>query len=132
MTPIRQAATETISIQAPYGQVFDYLSEPRNQEHWAVNFIRDIRETEAGPLATTPFGEALLSCHPNRQAGTLDIQLGDGPALPTRLVPNGDGCTYAFTLFQPVGMPDSVWQEQALPGLREELSILKSLMENPA
>ena len=121
--------TLTTTLDVPFQTAFAYLADPRNQAEWAVHFIKAVREEGGLVLATTPMGEMPLRVASAVELGVLDIQLGDGPAIPTRLVPNGGGCEYIFTLGKPPGMPDDVWTNVAIPNMREELDLLKKRLE---
>lgn len=122
--------TQTISIKKDYKTAFEYISNPLNQKEWAVNFIKDVKSTKHGFIAQTPFGETSMAFKSDMETGTIDILMGEGKlATPTRLVKNGLHCEYIFTLRKPVNMPEEVWQKQGIPGLVEELKMLKSILE---
>ena len=127
---MRKVTTQTISINAEYDLAFDYLSNPLTQKEWAINFMKDVKKTDEGFIAVTPFGEMPLKLRTDKQTGILDINLGGGKPIPTRLIKNGNGCEYMFTLFQPNGMPDIAWEQEGIPAMAEELKALKSILEN--
>lgn len=127
---MRNVSTQTISINADYDKAFDYISNPLTQKEWAINFIKDVKKNNNGFLATTPFGEIPIEFRTDRTLGIIDIILGGGEPIRTRLVKNDTGCEYLFTLFQPNGMPDIAWKKEGIPGLVEELKKLKSILEN--
>ena len=127
---MNKATTQTISINAEYSRVFDYISNPLTQKEWAINFMKDVKETDDGFIAVTPFGEMPLEFMADKQTGIIDIILGGGKPIPTRLIKNKNGCEYMFTLFQPNGMPDIAWEQEGIPGLVTELKELKSILEN--
>ncbi len=65
----------------------------------------------------------------DKATGNIDLFFGNVPhPIPTRILRNGNGATYLFTLFQPEGMPDTIWQ-QGITGLIEELQTLKTILE---
>jgi hypothetical protein len=127
---MRKVTTQTISINAHYDLAFDYISNPLTQKEWAINFMKDVKKTDDGFIAVTPFGEMPLKFRTDKQTGIIDIILGDGEPIPTRLIKNGSGCEYMFTLFQPNGMPEIAWEKEGIPGMAEELKELKSILEN--
>ena len=127
---MRKVTTQTISISAEYETAFDYISNPLTQKEWAINFMKDVKKTDDGFIAVTPFGEMPLKFRTDQSTGIIDIILGDGEPIPTRLIKNDLGCEYMFTLFQPNGMPDLAWKQQGIPGLITELKELKSILEN--
>ena len=127
---MNKATTQTISINAEYSRVFDYISNPLTQKEWAINFMKDVKETDDEFIAVTPFGEMPLEFMADKQTGIIDIILDGGKPIPTRLIKNENGCEYMFTLFQPNGMPDIAWEQEGIPGLVTELKELKSILEN--
>lgn len=127
---MRKVTTQAISINAEYDLAFDYISNPLTQKEWAINFMKDVKKTDGGFIAVTPFGEMPLKFRTDKQTGIIDIILGGGEPIPTRLIKNGNGCEYMFTLFQPNGMPDIAWEQEGIPGMAEELKELKSILEN--
>lgn len=127
---LRNSTTQTISINKDYSEAFDYISEPLNQKEWAINFIKDIRETNEGLVALTPFGESKLKFNSDKNTGLIDIVMGDAEPIPTRLIKNQNGCEYIFTLFQPNEMPDEVWSNAGINGLKEELETLRNILES--
>ena len=126
----RQSVTLAVTLQVPYDDAFSYLSDPRNLADWAVNFIRSQREEAGQILVETPLGEVPVSIAHDASTGVLDIHLGDGEPVTTRLVRNGEGCEYIFTLHQPPGMPAEIWESQGIPGLREELDVLRQTLKS--
>ncbi|MEL6676593.1 MAG: hypothetical protein AAFR61_30565 [Bacteroidota bacterium] len=124
------ATTQTIDLAVPYQTAFEYLANPLHQAEWAINFVKSVREMPEGFLAETPGGWASLVIDADPEKGTLDIILGGGKPIPTRLLPNGAGCTYVFTLAKPENMPVEAWEKEGIPGLCAELAHLKTLLEN--
>lgn len=128
---MRNATTQTISINAPYDKAFDYLANPLTQKEWAINFMKDVQKTDNGFIAVTPFGEMELELDTDKQTGIINIILNRGEPIATRLIKNEEGCEFLFTLFQPNEMPDAAWKKETVPGLMEELEQLKSILERP-
>lgn len=127
---MKNVTTQTITINAEFNTAFDYISNPLTQKEWAINFIKDVKSVNNAFVATTPFGEMPLKFKTDKETGVIDIIIGDGEPIPTRLIKNEKGCEYMFTLFQPKGMPEFVWKNEGIPGLTEELNKLKSILEN--
>jgi len=126
---MREVTTQTVSINVEYDKAFDYISNPLTQKEWAINFLIDVKETVNGFIAITRFGEMPLEFQANKQTGVIDMILGGGEPISTRLIRNKNGCEYIFTLFQPTGMPDMAWEKEGVPGLAEELLKLKSILD---
>ena len=126
---MRKVTTQTVSINAKYDEAFNYISNPLTQKEWAINFMKDVKETDHGFIAVTPFGEMSIELRTDKKTGIIDIILGGGEPIRTRLIKNENKCEYLFTLFQPNEMPDNAWEKDAIPGLAEELKVLKSILE---
>ena len=128
-TAIRESITVTTGIETPYEKAFAYISNPRNQPAWAVNFVKEVKGTDDELVMVTPIGDLPFEFRTDPALGSVDIVFKGGGAIPTRVVPNGKGSEFIFTLFRPDGTPDDAWARQ-LEGLKEELSILKTTLES--
>lgn len=126
----RSFTTQTVAIEAEYNKAFDYISNPLKQCEWAINFMKEVRQSEAGFIALTPAGEVPFVMETDKATGVIDWVLGGEERIHTRLLRNGTGCAYQFTLFQPFDLPDAAWEQQGIPGLQEELATLKSKLED--
>lgn len=130
-TTLRSVVTLSVTLNSSYEVAFEYLSIPTNQKEWAIHFFKDIEEVNGKTIATLPFGKLSMEIKSDYETGVLDIYLGDGRPTRTRLIEIEENlCIYNFTLAQPKGMPDDAWKNKALPDLKEELSTLKSILEN--
>ena len=130
-TVLRSVVTLSVTVHCSYEVAFKYLSVPKNQKEWAIHFFQDIEEIGDKTIATLPFGKLEMEIKSDYETGILDIYLGDSKPTRTRLIEiEEDLCIYNFTLAQPKGMPDDAWKNKALPDMKEELSTLKSILEN--
>ena len=126
----RKAVTLSVSFSADYNTAFIYLADPMNQKEWAIHFVQDMEKTEEGYIATLPFGKASFYIQSDHNTGIIDLNIGEGKPIRTRLIEIEEGwCTYVFTLAQPIDMPDEVWDNEGLPNMGEELQELKSILE---
>lgn len=132
--PIR---TVTVTIDAPYPEVADYLADPSMAHEWGTEFF-------AGPLrradgdewvAPVPMmgGECRYRQEVDVRRGILDIFLAPpggefGPPLPVRLLRNGDGIDVLWTLTRFPGTPDEAWQHM-IESMERELQNLKLRFE---
>jgi hypothetical protein len=129
-----RTSTQTISIASPPEKVFQFVADPEKLPVWAIGFCKEIRLDDDGRwLVTTPKGEQVaIRQEANPELGTLDGVMDMG--LPsegrtyTRVVPNGGGADYVFTMVQPDGMPDEVFDGQSAE-LARELTVLKAHLE---
>jgi hypothetical protein len=130
-TVLRSIVTLSVTINCSYDTAFEYLSKPLNQKEWAIHFFQDIEEIDGKTIATLPFGKLPMEIKSDYETGILDIYLGDGNPTCTRLINIEEGLNmYNFTLAQPKGMPDEVWNNKALIDMQDELNTLKSILEN--
>ncbi|MDQ0376443.1 SRPBCC family protein [Amycolatopsis thermophila] len=108
-----QTITETISIAAEPRTVFDLVSDPRQLPRWApgVDHTR-------------------VTVRASREHGTVDFFAaeGPGPGVYTRVLPNGEGVEYQFTMFFPEGTPQTAVAEQ-VSVVRGELKAVRELCE---
>jgi len=130
-TVLRSIVTLSVTINCSYDKAFEYLSIPINQKEWAIHFFQDIEEIDGKIIATLPFGKLPMEIKSDYETGILDIYLGEGKPTRTRLINIDDNINvYNFTLAQPKGMPDEVWENKALPDMQDELNTLKRILEN--
>jgi len=128
--------TQSITIDREAERVFRFVAEPRNLPRWASTFAPRIEP--AGDdrwVVPSPAGEVLIRFDADDERHTVDFRMK--PVVPTpgaeglvasRVVPNGAGAEYVFTMFQFEGMPDEIWHGQ-LEELPRELARLKQAVE---
>jgi hypothetical protein len=101
ITRLSRSASRSISIAARPATVVDFLSDPYNLPRWAPAFAHSVREQDGRLFVNNGGGELpiLLSVSPKR--GTVDIVSAADPRRGafSRVLPNGDGSEYQFTLF---------------------------------
>jgi hypothetical protein len=128
--------TQSITIDREAERVFRFVAEPRNLPRWASTFAPQI--VPAGDdqwVVPSPAGDVLIHFDADDERHTVDFHMK--PVVPTpgvegsaasRVVPNGAGAEYVFTMFQFEGMPDEIWHGQ-LEELPRELARLKQAVE---
>lgn len=121
-------STHSISINAPFDGVWDYISDWYNQPKWATNFVLSMRQDGEQIYMTTPYGEAPIQWRTNRELGTIDIINQDGSPTPSRLIEIGDSLQYIFTFSVPIHVPDEVFRQGQI-NMDEELANLKRIIE---
>ncbi len=126
----KSVITLTVVINCHYEKAWQYLTDPMNQKEWGVHFFEDITLEEDTYWATVPFGKVPLMLLTDKASGVIDIKLGEGEPMRTRLVGHGENVSYIFTLVKPEAMPDKVFDEVGVPNMKEELEILKNILEN--
>ena len=123
--------TQTVTIEADAGLVYQFLADPETLPRWAVGFCRSIR-TEGGRwIAQTAQGDVGIRYATDPTSGVIDFHISPAPGVElvvnSRVVANGDGAEYIFTQFQTPGMPDHVF-EANVAALKEEMVVLRALV----
>lgn len=130
---IGYAITKTVSIDAPMDRVFAFLSNAANWPKWAIVNVKSVTRADAQWWdMETPGGGAKLRVRPNAEFGILDHDFNAPDAswtVPARVVPNGSGCLFMITFFQPPSFTKQFFEEQ-VSLVDKELAQLKSLMES--
>ena len=116
--------TVTTVLEAPSGEVFDYLSKIENLPRWATEFARELKREDDRFKVVNGLGELYFDVEADRRTGVIDMYAGptlDELALfPTRVVGlPGDRSAFTFTMFQAPGMPDELFESQYRSLLRE-------------
>jgi hypothetical protein len=127
LMPINRAETRSISIQAAPDTVIDLVGDAHALPRWAPNFASSVR-VEDGHWVVNE--ELHIDLRVDRTLGTVDIlrvnHLPSGAY--SRVVPNGDGSEYLFTLFFPHGTEeDAITRQMTI--VEEELRTIRALCE---
>ena len=96
--------TQTITIDAPRADVFAFLADANNLPRWAPNFASAVRPDGDGWIAEAGGGvEFRVRVAVDADLGTVDIYFtpadGRERSIFGRVLPNGDGAEFLFTLF---------------------------------
>lgn len=129
---VARSAIKLADIQASPEKVYDFLVDPMNWPQYAVVNLRSVSARHDGWFkAVTKFGEGEIKVDGVKEFGILDHVWKDPQAswkVYCRVVPNGDGSTVAFTLFQPPVMNDPQF-DHAMKEMDIELAKLKEILE---
>jgi len=122
-----RSETRSISIQASPATVLDLVGDANALPRWAPNFATSVRPENGHWLVDD---ELLIDLRVDRELGTVDILR---PKLPptgaySRVVPNGEGSEYLFTLFFPDGTAEEAITKQ-MTVVEEELRTIRALCE---
>jgi hypothetical protein len=123
-----KSETVTTVLQAAQHEVFDYLADVEHLPEWATEFARELRHDRDGYTVVNGLGEFRFEIKADPATGVIDMYAGptrDELAIfPTRAVALPDGTTaYSFTMFQPQGMPDELFDAQHASLQREFANI---------
>lgn len=131
MYPIRHI---TVSIARPPAAVYAFAGDPRNLPRWAAGLAR-AEVTREGDhwVAESPMGKVRIRFTEPNALGVLDhdVTLPDGVTVhnPMRVLPNGDGSEFVFTLIRQPGMTDAQFEEDAAM-VEADLRRLKARLED--
>jgi hypothetical protein len=116
--------TATSVLDAPAGDVFDYLAQVDNLPDWATEFARELRWDRAGASVVNGLGEFRVRFATDRRSGVIDIYVGrtehEMALFPSRVVALPDGrSAYTFTMFESPGGSHELFEAQYASLLRE-------------
>lgn len=124
--------TRTITIDAPRADVLAFLADGANLPRWAPNFATAVRRDGDDWIVENPGGELRVRLAVDRGLGTFDLHFtpadGRERSIFGRVLPNGGGSEFLFTLFHSDSRSDEdVARANAEVG--EELRRLKAFCE---
>jgi Polyketide cyclase / dehydrase and lipid transport len=129
---ISRSITKSIDLRVTPARAFDFLSDPVNWPKWAIVNMKSVKSGSDGWYETeTRQGKGQLKMLSNKALGLLDHAWKDPQAswtVPARVVPNGEGCTFLMTFFQPPVMDDKAF-DAASKEVEAELTKLKEILE---
>lgn len=125
-----RAETRTISIDAPPDAVLRLVGDPTRLPDWAPNFARSVRRE--GEYWTVDDGTQTrtIAVLVDPEAGTADLLAPDDHRRGafSRVLPNGSGSEFLFTLFFPGGTDEAAVAGQ-MAVVEEELRTVRALCE---
>ncbi len=122
--------TRTISVDAPPEAVLELVADPRNLPRWAPDFAETVRPDGDAWLVGTGAGETRIMVRVSREHGTVDLLGATDPdrGAFSRVVPNGHGSEFLFTLFFGNGTDESAIARQ-MAIVEGELRTVRALCE---
>ena len=113
--------------------VYEFASDPRNLPRWAAGLARsEVRKEGDEWVAESPFGKVKVRFAEKNGFGVMDhdVRLESGVTIhnPMRVVPNGEGSEFVFTLIRQPGMSDEKFAEDKA-AVEKDLRALKGLLE---
>jgi Polyketide cyclase / dehydrase and lipid transport len=129
-TSALRAETRSIFIAATPDAVLDLVADPRNLPRWAPDFARAVRPDAGDWLIDTGDGEARVTVRASREHGTLDLLAAAAPdrGAFTRVLPNGGGSEYLFTLLFADHVDEAAVARQ-MAIVEDELRAVRALCE---
>ncbi|MBC9798547.1 SRPBCC family protein [Sinomicrobium weinanense] len=122
----------SISINKPADEVYQFASNPENFPAW-VAFIKSTTREKANIWAAkTDLGNIKIAFTPKNNLGIIDhlVTLPDGSTVnnPMRVVANGKGSEFIFTLFWMPGRTEEEFNQDAKM-VESDLQDLKNILE---
>jgi hypothetical protein len=114
-------------------EVYEFASDPGNLPRWAAGLARS-EVTRDGDewVVDAAFGRARVKFVERNSFGVMDhdVTLESGVTVhnPMRVVPNGEGSEFLFTLIRRPGMSDTQLAEDKA-AVEKDLKTLKNLLE---
>jgi len=123
----------SIYIDRPPEDVYKFASNPENLPRWAAGLASsDVRKEESAWVADAPFGRVKITFSEKNSFGVMDhdVELESGVVVhnPMRVVANGKGSEFIFTLFRQPGMSDVQFADDG-QAVEKDLASLKKLLE---
>ena len=117
-------------------EVYEFASDPRNLPRWAAGLARsEVRKDGDEWVADAPFGTVRLRFAERNAFGVMDhdVKLESGVTVhnPMRVVPNGAGSEFVFTLIRQPGMSEAQFARDKA-AVEKDLATLKGLLERRA
>jgi uncharacterized protein YndB with AHSA1/START domain len=129
-TTVLRAETHSISIDAPPDTVLNVVADPRNLPRWAPAFARAVRPDGDGWVIDSRAGEVRRIVRVSSEHRTVDLLAETNPdrGAFSRVLPNGRGSEYLFTLFFSDGTDEAAIERQ-MAIVEDELRTVRSLSE---
>ena len=123
----------SVSIARRPGEVYEFASDPRNLPAWAAGLARsEVRQDGDAWVADAPFGKVKVRFAERNAFGVMDhdVTLESGVVIHNamRVVPNGEGSEFIFTLIRQPGMSDAQFARDK-GAVEADLKTLKELLE---
>jgi Polyketide cyclase / dehydrase and lipid transport len=95
-----RAETRSITIQAPPEDVLRFVADPFNLARWAPRFAPSVHERDGHWFIAGDFGKREIVVTASVECGTFDLWPASDPrrGIRTRVIANGDGSEYLFTV----------------------------------
>jgi hypothetical protein len=126
----------SVSVDRAPGEVYEFASDPVNLPRWASGLARaEVRKAGDEWIADAPMGRVRVRFAPRNAFGVMDhdVTLESGVTVHNamRVVPNGEGSEFVFTLIRRAGMSDAEFAKDRAT-IEKDLHTLKTLLERQA
>ncbi len=123
----------SIYIDRLPSEVYEFASNPENLPRWAAGLASsEVKRDRDAWVAEAPFGKVKIRFSERNTFGIMDhdVELDSGVVVhnPMRVVPNGDGSEFIFSLLRQPGMSDERFAEDK-KAVEKDLETLKEFLE---
>jgi hypothetical protein len=120
-------------IDRRLNEVYEFASDPRNLPRWAAGLARsEVKKDGDEWIVNAPFGKVRVKFVEQNAFGVMDhdVKLESGVVVhnPMRVIPNGDGSEFLFSLIRQPGMSDEQFAKDKA-AVEKDLRTLKDLLE---
>jgi hypothetical protein len=125
-----RSETRVVSIAAEPHTVLSFLADPHQLPVWAPNFAESVREEGAELVVGSGGREIRIVMRVSQEHGTFDLVSAKDHRVGafSRVIPNGSGSEYLFTLLFAHGTPHADIERQMLI-VEEELQTVRAHCE---
>src|SRR5439155_12028065 len=132
--PMHDVQHISVYIARRPAEVYEFASDPRNLPRWAAGLARsEVRRDGDEWIADAPLGKVRVRFAQRNSFGVMDhdVTLESGVTVhnPMRVVPNGEGSEFVFTLIRQPGMSDGQFAKDKA-AVEHDLKTLKDLLEH--
>jgi hypothetical protein len=113
--------------------IYEFAANPRNLPRWAAGLASsEVKKDGDAWVAESPSGRVRIRFAEKNTFGVMDhdVELDSGVVVhnPMRVVPNGDGSEFMFTLLRQPGVSEEQFAEDKL-AVEKDLRTLKEILE---
>lgn len=123
----------SIYIDRKPSEVYEFASNPENLPLWAAGLARsEVKQEGREWVAQAPFGPVRIRFAEANPFGVMDhdVELDSGVVVhnPMRVLPNGNGSEFVFSLFRQPGMSEDQFVADG-QAVEQDLQRLKEVLE---
>lgn len=123
----------SIYINRHPDDIYEFVSNPQNLPLWAAGLARsEVKKDGDSWVAEAPFGKVKIRFAEKNTLGVLDhdVELDSGVVFhnPMRVIPNGNGSEFIFTLMRQPDMSQDQFDDDKR-AVEKDLNVLRELLD---
>jgi hypothetical protein len=128
---MKSASTRSVAIAAPPAAVLDVVADGARLPEWAPGFAPKVRADGDLWVIESGGGEVNIHVRTDRESGTVDFLAAADERIGafTRVIPNGEGSEFLFTLLFDEGT-DTAAIDAQMKIVEEELATVRAMVES--